>query len=275
MFRPIVILPACTQKIGLHHQHTVQFKYVDAVEAGADCAPLILPVLGGRTDYEAVLDACHGVMLTGSPSNIHPSLYAQPVQDPWSPCDVARDATTMALIRAVLARGMPLLAICRGFQEINVAMGGSLHQAVHAVAGMQDHRENKELTLEQQYGPAHAVNIKPGGRLAQILQREKGVQVNSLQVNSLHGQGVDRLAPGLVVEARAPDGLVEAFSIQNAPGFALALQWHPEWRLADNPDSQRIFTAFGQACRAYQAEQEAYRPAKRRDTAVAQLKKKA
>ncbi|MES2017736.1 MAG: gamma-glutamyl-gamma-aminobutyrate hydrolase family protein [Pseudomonadota bacterium] len=246
--KPIVILPACVQKIGLHEQHTVQVKYVNALVA-AGCTPLILPALGEVADIEAVLGACHGVMLTGSPSNVHPRHYGEPMQDARLRLDAARDATTLPLIRAVLARGMPLLGICRGFQEINVAMGGTLHQAVHAVTGMRDHREDKQAGLDQQYAAAHAVTLAPGGRLAQILGHD-----GELQVNSLHGQGVDRLAPGLVVEARAADGLVEAFSDSAATGFALALQWHPEWRLTENPDSLRIFGAFAKACRIYQGE---------------------
>lgn len=246
--KPIVLIPACVQKIGLHAQHTAQLKYVNALVA-AGCVPLILPALGERADIEAVLDACQGVMLTGSPSNVHPDHYGQPLRDDQLPLDAARDATTLPLIRAVLARGMPLLGICRGFQEINVALGGSLHQAVHAVEGMQDHREDRQAGLERQYAAAHAVTLVPGGRLAHVLQRD-GV----LYVNSLHGQGVDRLAPGLEVEARAADGLVEAFSVSAAKRFALALQWHPEWRMTENPASQRIFEAFAQACREYRGE---------------------
>lgn len=247
MSKPTVILPACLQKIGHHLQHTVQFKYVAAVVNGADCAPLILPAIGAATDYSAVLSACHGILLTGSPSNVHPSHYGQQVLDDSLPQDAARDATIFPLIRKALARGVPLLAICRGFQELNVALGGSLHQAVHAVPGMQDHREDKAASLEQQYAAVHPVRVAADGRLAQIVGSN-----HDLPVNSLHGQGVDQLAPGLVVEATAPDGLVEAYSVRNAPGFTLAVQWHPEWRVSENPASLRIFQAFGDACRAYQ-----------------------
>jgi putative glutamine amidotransferase len=246
MRRPIVLVPACTRQIGVHPYHTAQFKYVDAVVLGADCAPLILPSLGAQTDFDSVLDLCDGIMLTGSPSNVHPSHYQQEVRDPALPQDAARDATTLPLIRAAIERGIPLLAICRGFQEMNVALGGSLHQAVHEVAGLHDHRENKEGTLEAQYAPAHDVNIVPGGRMAAILSGAA-----SIRVNSLHGQGVARLAPGLVAEAHAEDGLVEAFSVSGAPGFTLALQWHPEWRVLENPDSMKLFSAFGTACRNY------------------------
>ncbi len=250
MRHPIVLVPACVRQIGSHQNHTAQFKYVDAVVRGAACVPLILPALGEGTDLESVLGACHGIMLTGSPSNVHPSHYAQDVLDPSLPQDALRDATTLPLIRAAIKRGIPLIAVCRGFQEMNVALGGSLHQAVQQVAGMLDHREDKAATLEQQYGAAHPVALTKGGMLAAILEGE-----HEIIVNSLHGQGINELAKGLSIEATAPDGLVEAFSVTNASGFALGVQWHPEWQITSNPDSMRIFRAFGLACRAYQEKQ--------------------
>ncbi len=250
MRNPIVLVPACVRQIGAHQNHTAQFKYVDAVVRGAACVPLILPALGEATDLESVLGACHGIMLTGSPSNVHPSHYAQEVLDPSLPQDALRDATTLPLIRAAIKRGIPLIAVCRGFQEMNVALGGSLHQAVQEVAGMRDHRENKAAALDEQYGPAHPVAIALGGKLAAILGGTADITVNSL-----HGQGIDTLANGLAIEATAPDGLVEAFSVTNAAGFTLAVQWHPEWQIISNPDSMKIFRAFGQACRTYQAKQ--------------------
>jgi putative glutamine amidotransferase len=154
----------------------------------------------------------------------------------------------LPLIRAAIKRGIPLFAICRGFQEMNVALGGSLHQAVHGVEGMADHRERNEDTLDQQYAPSHRVLLDPGGRMAQILNGAV-----SCMVNSLHGQGIHRLAAGLAVEARADDGLVEAYRVEDAKGFTLAVQWHPEWRFSENPDSVKLFRAFGDACRAYKA----------------------
>jgi putative glutamine amidotransferase len=246
MRHPIVLVPACVKQIGPHLNHTAQFKYVDAVVKGAACVPLVLPALGEATDLETVLGACDGIMLSGSPSNVHPSHYTQDVRDPSLPQDAARDATTLPLIRAAIKRGIPLFAVCRGFQEVNVALGGSLHQAVQEVAGMNDHRENKHATLEEQYAPSHSVRIAANGRLADILG------VGTIGVNSLHGQGIDRLAPGLAIEAQAEDGLVEAFSVIDAPGFTLAVQWHPEWQIVSNPDSMKMFRAFGQACRDYQ-----------------------
>lgn len=248
MRSPIVLVPACTRQLGEHPYYAAQIKYVEAVVLGAGCAPLIVPALGERLDLETMLDACDGLMLTGSASNVHPSHYGAQVHDPDLPQDIARDATTLPLIRAALKRGIPVMAICRGFQEMNVALGGTLYQAVQDIAGKMDHRENPGHTLEEQYGPAHKIELEPGGMLQQILGG-----VSETMVNSLHGQGIDQLAPGIEVQARSPDGLVEAFSVASAPGFSLALQWHPEWRLADNPDSMRMFGAFGDACRAYRA----------------------
>jgi putative glutamine amidotransferase len=247
MRRPIVLVPACVNQIGAHPYHTAQLKYVAAVSDGAHCAPLIIPALGAATDIEALLAVADGVMLTGSPSNVHAGLYGEALLDPSLPLDAARDATTLPLIRAAIQRGIPLLAICRGFQEVNVALGGTLHQAVHHMAGMADHREQKSHTLEQQYAPSHRVLLDPGGRMAQILGG-----VSEIMVNSLHGQGINRLAPGLAVEARADDGLVEAYRVADAMGFTLAVQWHPEWRFSENPDSIKLFTAFGEACTKYQ-----------------------
>lgn len=248
MRSPIVLVPACTRQFGEHPYYAAQIKYVEAVVTGAGCAPLIVPALGERLDIDTMLSVCDGVMLTGSASNVHPSHYGADVLDPALPQDPARDATTLPLIRAALKRGIPIIAVCRGFQEMNVALGGSLHQAVQDVEGKMDHREPPGLPLDQQYAPAHKIALEPGGRLQHIL----GGAAETM-VNSLHGQGVDRLAPGVAVEARSPDGLVEAFSVPAAPGFSLALQWHPEWRLDENPDSMRMFGAFGDACRAYRA----------------------
>ena len=248
MRTPLVIVPACTRQIGDYPYYAAQIKYVDAVLRGAGCTPLILPALGNALDLDAVLDACDGVMLTGSASNVHPSHYEQDVHNPALPQDPARDATTLPLIRAAIARAIPMLAICRGFQEMNVALGGNLHQAVQEVAGKMDHREDPAATLDEQYGPAHRVLLTPGGHLQRIL-----LGVEQIEVNSLHGQGVDRLAPDIAIEAVSDDGLVEAFSVPSAPGFTLAVQWHPEWRLLENPASMKMFGAFGQACRDYHA----------------------
>lgn len=246
MRRPIVLVPACSHQIGSHPSYAAQNKYVDAVAVGARCQPLLVPPLGDATDIDSLLSVANGIMLTGAASNVQARLYGQETLDPALPLDIARDATTLPLVRAALLRGIPLLAICRGFQEVNVALGGTLHQSVHSVPGYFDHREDKTQPLEQQYGPAHRIKLAAGGLLAHILDG-----ASEIQVNSLHGQGIDRLAPGLQVEALSDDGLVEAYSVAASPAFALAVQWHPEWRVEENHDSMRMFSAFGLACRVH------------------------
>ncbi len=248
MAQPLVLIPACTRQIGAHPYHVAQMKYVEAVVTGAGCVPLILPALGDAIDWDTILELADGVMLTGSPSNVHPDFFGQSVLDPSLPLDPARDATTLPLIRMALQRGIPLIAVCRGTQEVNVALGGSLHQAVHEVEGFMDHREDKTASIEVQYAPAHAIHLVPDGRISKILHG-----VTRMIVNSVHGQGIDQLAPGLQVEARADDGLIEAYSVASAPGFTLAVQWHPEWQIRENPESMKLFGAFGDACREFKA----------------------
>jgi putative glutamine amidotransferase len=229
--------------IGAHPFHVAGKKYVDAVRL-ADTLPLI--VSSAESDeIDTLLDLADGVMLTGSPSNVHPSHFGEDVYDPTLPLDEVRDAWTLPLIRRTLERGIPMLAICRGAQETNVALGGSLHQAVHEIDGHHDHRAREGLPAEDQYAPVHEVKVAPGGVLSQLIGRE------SFEVNSLHGQAVSRLAPGLRIEASAPDGVVEAFSKPDAAGFNLCLQWHPEWKAASNPVSLALFKAFGLACKSY------------------------
>ena len=242
MTRPsVVIVTSCNRLSAGHVVHLAGRKYVDAVRL-AGALPLIAPPLDG--DQLGDLLACaDGVLLTGSPSNVHPSHFGQDVHDPSLPLDPERDAWTLPLARLALQRGVPLLAICRGTQEVNVALGGSLHQAVQEVAGLNDHRDDDTLSLDLQYGPVHSVDVVAGGLLQQI------TGLAAFEVNSLHGQGIARLAPGLRVEAVAPDGLVEAFSLPSAPGFNLCVQWHPEWQAAANPVSMQMLLAFGAAAR--------------------------
>lgn len=248
---PVVLLPADSKQLGDHPFHVAGHKYVNAVVQGAGALPLIMPALGADSDMEALLEVADGILLSGAVSNVHPSHFDQVVQDSSLPLDPARDALTLRLIRAAVATGIPLLGICRGFQEINVAFGGSLHQAVHEAGDLSDHREAKDQPLEVQYGQVHGVRTVAGGRLAEI------TGCTEFMVNSLHGQGIDRLGAGLVVEAYAPDGLIEAVSISGAKTFALAVQWHPEWNVLDTPPYLAIFRAFGEACRARVAQRHA------------------
>lgn len=241
--KPVVLVPACQRMVGDYPNHIAGKKYVDAVRL-AGCLPLIVPPLELQ-DLDALLDQADGVLLTGSPSNVHPSHFNEAVHNPALPLDPDRDAWTLPLIPKALARGMPLFAICRGFQEANVALGGSLHQAVQEQPGLHDHRAPEGQPPEIAYADQHEIAIQPGGRLQSLLGQAR------IRVNSLHGQGVKRLAPGLRIEALAPDGLIEAFSMAEAPGFSLCVQWHPEWQAAHNPHSMALLQAFGQACRDY------------------------
>jgi putative glutamine amidotransferase len=243
--KPLIGIPADRRILGPHPFHCVGEKYIRAVAEAADAVPVLIPSLGDETDLEAVLASVDGVLLTGSPSNVEPHHYAGPASDADTVHDPHRDATTLPMIPQVVGSGMPLFAICRGFQEMNVAYGGSLWQKVQEVQGMLDHRENKTDPLDVQYGPAHEVELVPGGRLRGIAGTDRVV------VNSLHAQGVERLGQGLVAEAVAPDGLVEGFRVDSARGFALAVQWHPEWKVMQDPFSRALFAAFGDAARAH------------------------
>lgn len=247
--KPLIVIPADCRIQGQQMFHMVSEKYLRAVTDAVDGIPFIIPVMADQISLDEVLDHADGLLLPGSPSNIEPHHYGASPSESGTEHDPARDAFTLPLIRAALARGIPIFAICRGFQEMNVALGGSLHQRVHERAGMNDHRENPFQSLEVQYGPAHDVRILPGGLLASLLDRPK------LSVNSLHGQGVDRLAFGVRIEAVADDGLVEAFTVPDAHAFNLAVQWHPEWHVTANPVSMVLFEAFGSACRAHMSEE--------------------
>ncbi len=241
--KPIVLVPACNRMLGEHPFHVAGKKYIDAVRL-AGCLPIVLPAVAAD-EWEQWLALADGVFLTGSPSNVHPSHFGEAVHDDALPLDLERDASTLPLIPRVLERGIPLLAICRGFQETNVALGGSLHQAVQEVPGQHDHRAARDAPAAVAYGLAHTVNVVPGGVLESVLGKAP------FEVNSVHGQGVNRLAAGLRVEARAPDGLVEAFSMPEAKAFNLCVQWHPEWQAASNVVSMRLLKAFGAACQSY------------------------
>ena len=240
---PVVLVPADNRQLGEHPFHVVGKKYIDAVRL-AGCLPLVVPWAAAR-EVDELLSLADGVLLTGSASNVHPSHFGEGVHDPALPLDPARDEWTLPLTRQAIALGVPLLAICRGFQETNVALGGTLHQAVQELPGKNDHRAPGNAPVEVQYGLAHEVQVLPGGLLAGILG------AGMISVNSVHGQGANRLAPGARVEALAPDGLVEAFTLPAASGFNLCLQWHPEWRAADNPVSMKLLRAFGAACRSF------------------------
>ncbi|NNK31549.1 MAG: gamma-glutamyl-gamma-aminobutyrate hydrolase family protein [Xanthomonadales bacterium] len=243
--RPLVGVISDRRMQGEHPFHMVGEKYLQAVADGADAYPVGLPSLADGFDVLDIIDRLDGLFLTGSPSNVEPHHYLGDPSEPGTWHDPERDIAALALIPAAIRSGMPLLAVCRGFQEMNVSFGGSLHARVHEIPGYRVHKENPEDPVDVQYGPAHEVSFVAGGLLRRITGKE------SATVNSVHSQGVNRLAGELEVEAVADDGLIEAFTVRKAPGFTLGVQWHPEWRVLENPVSAAIFRAFGDACRAY------------------------
>jgi putative glutamine amidotransferase len=240
---PIIGIPADRRLYGKHHFHMVGEKYIEAVARGAHAVPVLVPALGSEIDLQTLLDACDGLLLTGSASNVEPHHYGGPASEPGTLHDPNRDATTLPLIPRAIAAGLPVLAICRGFQEMNVSYGGTLCTKLHEVPGHLDHRDDESLPLHIQYGPAHEVLLEPGGQL------QKLAGMTRLQVNSLHWQGVQTLGDDLAVEARAPDGVIEAFRVADSATFAVGVQWHPEWQFSEDPFSLALFAAFGTASR--------------------------
>ncbi|WP_263264570.1 gamma-glutamyl-gamma-aminobutyrate hydrolase family protein [Pseudomonas sp. RIT-PI-S] len=231
-----------------HLYQVMTHKYITPLVDIAGCVPVLVPTCCGVEDLEAYLDMADGVYLTGAGSNIDPALYGQENLTPEKTQDPDRDHFDLPLIRAALDRGLPIFAICRGMQEINVALGGNIHQKLYTVPGVMDHRENPEDPVAVQYGDSHGVDLKPDSWLAEA------VGGPSIRVNSLHGQGIDRLAEGLEVLGRAPDGTIEAFHAPAISSFMVGVQWHPEWQAAKNPVSVKLFEAFGDACRRFSAQ---------------------
>ncbi len=229
--------------LGPHPFHAVGEKYITAVLDAAQAMPLVIPSLGQELALDELLQELDGLLFTGSPSNVEPHVYGGEPSRAGTLHDPQRDATTLPLIPRAIAAGVPVFGVCRGFQEMNVAFGGTLWQHVHEVPGHRVHHEDATQPLDEQYGPSHAVQLAAGGLLQSI------AGTDHLMVNSLHHQGVRTLGHNLVEEARADDGLIEAFRVQGARRFALAVQWHPEWQTADNPFSTALFRTFGDAAR--------------------------
>lgn len=244
--KPVVGITCCSALNGIHPQQVVGDKYIRAIIEGSDVIPILIPSFG--EEMEEVLPYLDGLYLTGSYSNMEPHHFGGKELEEPMVRDPNRDSTNLHLLKKALEINLPVLGICRGFQEMNVALGGSLHQQLFTVADMIEHREDKTGTLEAQYSCSHNIELSQSGLLASIMKGE-------LQqgVNSLHGQGIETLAEQLKVEATAPDGLVEAFSLSNKASYYVGLQWHPEWNANKDPLSIAIFKSFGDACRQYKA----------------------
>jgi putative glutamine amidotransferase len=250
---PIVGLPADTFEKSGFLFHSVGDKYLRAVAEIAKCQPLMIPS-SEVISIDDVLDQLHGLVLTGALSNVHPPHYGDEPSADHEPYDHARDMTTLQLIRKAIDRGMPFFCICRGFQELNVGLGGTLETELQRGEGRLDHRAPPAEDITVRYGPAHKISISPGGLLERILGKRETT------VNSIHRQGIRKLAPPLAIEAVAPDGIIEAVSVKASKSFAFGTQWHPEFKASDNPDSVKLFTAFGDAVRAYRVSKTAAAP---------------
>jgi putative glutamine amidotransferase len=248
MKRPLVGVVADVRPVDEQPFHMAQEKYLNAVRLGAGCFPVIIPSFGLDDDLAEFVGHLDGLLLTGAVSNVAPERYGAPLEPPRGPYDPERDSTTLPLIDLALATELPLLAICRGFQELNVALGGTLSPRVHELPGRIDHRAPYKLPLADQYAPTHEVKLSPGGTLADLIPG-----TGAVMVNSLHWQGIETLAPRLTVEATAPDGTIEGIRVADAKGFTLGVQWHPEWDVTASPFSMALFGRFGDAARTRRA----------------------
>jgi putative glutamine amidotransferase len=242
---PLVGLPADTYENHGFQFHSLGDKYVRALAEVSQVLPVMIPSMIDVLHLDSLLNHFDGILMTGAVSNVHPPLYGEQPSADHEPYDHNRDNTTLKLIRAVIDRGIPLLCICRGFQELNVAMGGSLETELQRGEGRLDHRATPSDDTDVRYGPSHSVAVAKGGMLERLIGKSETM------VNSIHRQGIKVLGQRLHVEATAPDGIVEAVSVEGAKAFAFATQWHPEYKAAQNSDSVKIFTAFGDAVRAH------------------------
>ena len=247
MALPLVGVTADWRDIGDMPYHIVGDKYARAVWEQANCTPVLIPAMAGSHDPLDLVTALDGIFFTGSPSNVHPDRYGHAPSAAHEPYDRARDATIFPLIEAALDAGVPALFVCRGFQELNVALGGTLHAKVHEVPGRLDHRRPKHEDVAVQYGPKHTVRLVEKGFFAGL------AGATEITVNSLHNQALDEVSDRLIVEAVAPDGTPEAVVVKDAKGFAAGVQWHPEFGPIDPAASTVIFEAFGDAVRQHVA----------------------
>jgi putative glutamine amidotransferase len=251
MMKPFVAITSDYKEVEPYMWHATPAPYVDAAVDVSGVMPVIVPNLADRFEVDTLLDRVDGLLITGSRSNVHPANFDEPVTQDHEPFDETRDATTLPLIRSAVERGVPVLAICRGIQELNVAFGGS------NTANFQKHRQIEGHgypwtgTMDERFALAHGLKIKPGSCIANILQDQ--IEDGSVHVNSLHTQALNRLGERVEVEATSEDGTVEAVTIAGAPGFVVGVQWHPEYWAATDSPSNAILRAFGDATRQYLA----------------------
>ena len=247
MHSGLVAIPADVRTFDGYTWHAAPEQYIMAAVRGSNVLPLVVPALTDGTDVDMVLDRVDGVLVSGSRTNVHPSNYGEEATEHHGPFDPARDRLSLALIRRAIERGIPLLAICRGIQELNVALGGALATEIQDLPGRIDHRKPQTEDRDEAFAIRHTIKVKDGSCLASIIGG------GEVRVNSLHRQAISKLAPRLAVEAVAEDGTVEAVSVIGAPGFAIGVQWHPEYWVGSDIISDKIFAAFGDAVRVRHA----------------------
>ncbi|MGO4831622.1 gamma-glutamyl-gamma-aminobutyrate hydrolase family protein [Rhizobiaceae sp. 2RAB30] len=248
MLQPLMAVSTDVKQFENYTWHAAPQQYLEAAISAAGVFPVLVPSFGDRLDLDQLLASVDGVMLTGSRSNVHPSLYDGDASDANGPYDPARDSTTLPLIRKAIEFGVPLLAICRGIQELNVALGGTLATEIQDGEGMLDHRAPVSDNQDDRFAIRQTVTIKPGSCLAGVFG------AGEVRVNSVHRQAIGRPGSRLQIEAVAEDGTVEAVSVRDARAFAVGVQWHPEYWVKSDDASARVFKAFGEAVRLHAAE---------------------
>ncbi|NCO87328.1 MAG: gamma-glutamyl-gamma-aminobutyrate hydrolase family protein [Rhodobacterales bacterium] len=248
MARPVIGIIGNSYLINDQYpSHAVGTMNSCAVAHAAGALPLIVPADPAVTSVAELLDVCDGFLLTGGRPNVHPSEYGEAETPAHGAFDRGRDAVVLPLIRACVARGQPFLGVCRGFQEVNVALGGSLWPEIRDLPGRDNHRMPPDGTLEEKFALRHVVTFTEGGPFHRLMGARE------VMTNSLHGQGIKRPGEAIVIDGTAPDGTPEAIYVQGAPGFTLSVQWHPEWNAASDPVSRPLFAAFGAAAAAWAA----------------------
>jgi putative glutamine amidotransferase len=246
MSKPVVGIIANTKLINsTYPSQTVGNMNVEAIAQVAGAQPLLVPALPECVDLDIFLDICDGFLLTGGRPNVHPDEYGHEATEAHGTFDRGRDWVALNLIRICVERGQPILGICRGFQEFNVALGGTLHPEIRDLPGRMNHRMPPDGTLEEKFALRHTVKLEPGSPFVRIFGSDE------VWVNSLHGQGIEEPGERIIIDGHASDGTPEAITVKDAPGFAMAVQWHPEYNAKTDPVSKPLFEAFGEALRAW------------------------
>ncbi|RVV98794.1 gamma-glutamyl-gamma-aminobutyrate hydrolase family protein [Mesobaculum littorinae] len=249
MARPVVGIIGNPHTInGEYELHGAGVMNTEAVAEASGAIPVIIAADPRFVGVDELIEVCDGFVFTGGRPNVHPEAYGEVETPAHGAFDRARDAVTLPLIRKLVARGQPFLGICRGFQEVNVAMGGTLDPEIRDLPGRMNHRMPPDGTLEEKFALRHKVSFTPGGVFARLMGAD------AVMTNTLHGQGIRRAGARIVVDGHAPDGTAEAIYVDGAPGFTLAVQWHPEYRAATDPVSRPLFAAFGRAAAVWAAE---------------------